>query len=52
LSIQRTTPSGNTGKLSLNEIRLNGKVTRLKLHYSEVYTYILYEISAEVSLEE
>jgi hypothetical protein len=52
LSIHGTTPSGNIGKLSLNERRFYGKVTGLKLHYSEVYTHILYEISADVSLEE
>jgi len=52
LSIEEQLLKENIGKLSLNERRWYGKVTGLKLHYSEVYTYILYDISAEVSLEE
>jgi hypothetical protein len=52
LSIQRTTSSGNTDKLSLNERRLYGKITVLKLNLSAVCTYKLYEMNAEVALEE
>jgi hypothetical protein len=52
LSIQGTTSSGNTGKLSLNERRVYDKISVLKLNLSEVYTYKLYEISAELSLDE
>jgi hypothetical protein len=52
LSIQVTTSSGNTDKLSLNERRLYGKITVLKLNLSEVYTYKLYEMNTEVALDE
>jgi hypothetical protein len=52
LSIQGKTSSRTTGKLSLNERRLYGKITVLKLNLSEVDTYKLYEIIAEVSLDE